>query len=95
MHQLLLCKEAYFTPGIYADGYTPGIYADGYIIFIFPLVRSYVCSFFRHVSGICVKVSQVVHISASTYQKAFIFEPWMDGIHSMNPDPRVHAQGWG
>ena len=71
-------------------GYTPGIYAEGYIVFVFPFVRSYVrsfvcsfvCSFvrtsFRHVefaSKFCVKVSQVVYISATTHQKAFIFGP--------------------
>ena len=68
------------------DFYTPGIYAEGYIVFVFPFVRSYVrsfvCSFvrtsFRHVefaSTFCVKVSQVVYISATTHQKAFIFGP--------------------
>ena len=62
--------------------YTPGIYAEGYIVFVFPFVRSYVRSFvrtsFRHVefaSKFCVKVSQVVYISANTHQKAFIFGP--------------------
>ena len=25
--------------------YTPGIYAEGYIVFVFPFVHSYVCSF--------------------------------------------------
>ena len=66
--------------------YTPGIHAEGYIVFVFPFVRSYVrsfvCSFvrtsFRHVefaSKFCVKVSQVVYISATTHQKAFIFGP--------------------
>ena len=66
--------------------YTPGIYAEGYIVFVFPIVRSYVrsfvCSFvrtsFRRVefaSKFCVKVSQVVYISATTHQKAFIFGP--------------------
>ena len=66
--------------------YTPGIYAEGYIVFVFPFVcsyvRSFVCSFvrtsFRHVefaSKFCVKVSQVVYISATTHQKAFIFGP--------------------
>ena len=70
--------------------YTPGIYAEGYIVFVFPFVRSYVrsfvCSFvrsfvrtsFRRVefaSKFCVKVSQVVYISATTHQKAFIFGP--------------------
>ena len=62
--------------------YTPGIYAKGYIVFLFPFVRSFVCSFvrtsFRHVefaSKFCVKVSQVVYISATTHQKAFIFGP--------------------
>ena len=62
--------------------YTPGIYAEGYIVFVFPFVRSYVRLFvrtsFRHVefaSKFCVKVSQVVYISATTHQKAFIFGP--------------------
>ena len=70
--------------------YTPGIYAEGYIVFVFPFVRSYVrsfvCSFvrsfvrtsFRRVefaSKFCVKVSQVMFISATTHQKAFIFGP--------------------
>ena len=66
--------------------YTPGIYADGYIVFVFPFVRSsvcmFVCSFVRtsvtfveFKSKFCVKVSQVVYISATTYQKAFIFGP--------------------
>ena len=62
--------------------YTPGIYADGYIVFAFPFVRSSVRMFVRNsvtfvefASKFCVKVSQVVYISATTYQKAFIFGP--------------------
>ena len=66
--------------------YTPGIYADGYIVFVFPFVRLYVRFFVRSfvfnsvtfvefASKFCVKVSQVVYISATTYQKAFIFGP--------------------
>ena len=66
--------------------YTPGIYAEGYIVFVFPFVcsfvrlfvRSFVRTSFRHVefaSKFCVKVSQVVYISATTHQKAFIFGP--------------------
>ena len=66
--------------------YTPGIYAEGYIIFVFSFVHSYVRSFvrsfvrtsFRRVefaSKFCVKVSQVVYISPTTHQKAFIFGP--------------------
>ena len=63
--------------------YTPGIYADGYIVFAFPLVRSsvrmfvssFVRSFVEFASKFCVKVSQVVYISATTHQKAFIFGP--------------------
>ena len=66
--------------------YTPGIYAEWYLVFVFLFVRSYVCSFvcsfvrtsFRRVefaSKFCVKVSQVVYISATTHQKAFIFGP--------------------
>ena len=41
-------------------------------------VRSFVRTSFRHVefaSKLCVKVSQVVYISATTHQKAFIFGP--------------------
>ena len=66
--------------------YTPGIYAEGYIVFAFPFVcsfvrlfvRSFVRTSFRRVefaSKFCVKVSQVVYISATTDQKAFIFGP--------------------
>ena len=52
------------------DHYTPGIYAEGYIVFVFPFVCSFVRTSFCHVefaSKFCVKVSQVVHISATTY----------------------------
>ena len=66
--------------------YTPGIYADGNIVFAFPFVRSsvrmFVSSFVRtsvtfveFASKFCIKVSQVEYISATTYQKAFIFGP--------------------
>ena len=70
--------------------YTPGIYADGYIVFAFPFVRSsvrmFVSSFVRSfvrtfvtfvefASKFCVKVSQVVYISATAHQKAFIYGP--------------------
>ena len=66
--------------------YTPGIYAEGYIVFVFPFVcssvRMFVSSFVRtsvtfveFASKFCVKVSQVVYISATTHQKAFIFGP--------------------
>ena len=36
------------------------------------------------------------YISATTYYKAFMFGPllpWRVGIHSMTPNPRVHAPG--
>ena len=63
--------------------YTSGIYAEGYIVSSFrSYVRSFVCSFVRtsfsrveFASKFCVKVSQVVYISATAYQKAFIFGP--------------------
>ena len=62
--------------------YTPNIYADGYIVFVFPFVHLYVRLFVRtsvmfveFASKFCVKVSQVVYISATTFQKAFIFGP--------------------
>ena len=65
-----------------AAHYTPGIYAEGYIVFVFPFVCSFIRLFvrtsFRHVefaSKFCVKVSQVLNISATTHQKAFIFGP--------------------
>ena len=68
------------------DIYIPGIYAEGYIVFVIPFIPSYVRSFvclfvrtsFRRVefaSKFYAKVSQVVYISATTYQRAFIFGP--------------------
>ena len=60
------------------NSYTPGIYAEGYIVFVFPFVCSFVrtsVTFVEFASKFCVKVSQVVYISATTYQKAFIFGP--------------------
>ena len=46
--------------------------------FVCSFVRSFVRTSFRRVefaSKFCVKVSQVVYISATTQQKAFIFGP--------------------
>ena len=61
-----------------SDVYTPGIYAEGYIVFVFPFVCSFVrtsVTFVEFASKFCVKVSQVVYISATTHHKAFIFGP--------------------
>ena len=47
-------------------------------LFVRSLVRLFVRTSFRRVefaSKFCVKVSQVVYISATTHQKAFIFGP--------------------
>ena len=77
---------SYQGQGLLSHFYTPGIYAEGYIVFVFPFVcsfvrlfvRSFVRTSFRSVefaSKFCVKVSQVVYISATTHQKAFIFGP--------------------
>ena len=78
---------SFFIQFLYIECYyTPGIYADGYIVFVFPFVRLYVRLFVRSfvrnsvtfvefASKFCVKVSQVVYISATTFQKAFIFGP--------------------
>ena len=47
-------------------------------MFVRSFVRSFVRTSFRRVefaSKFCVKVSQVVYISATTHQKAFIFGP--------------------
>ena len=60
---------------IFDDNYTPGIYAEGYIVFAFPFVCLLVRSCVEFASKFCVKVSQVVYISATTHQKAFIFGP--------------------
>ena len=77
-----ICLLVFQTPYL-CFNYTPGIYADGYIVFAFPFVRSsvrmfvssFVRSFVEFASKFCVKVSQVVYISATTHQKAFIFGP--------------------
>ena len=74
-----------YTPGIYAEGYI--VFVFPFVrSYVRMFVRSFVCSFvrsfvrtsFRRVefaSKFCVKVSQVVYISATTHQKAFIFGP--------------------
>ena len=61
-----------------------------------PSVRSFVCTSFCYVCGIydkvLVKVSPVVSILVTTFQKAFIFGPqlfWRVVI--INPDTRVGA----
>ena len=81
MIRILLC----YTPGIYAEGYI--VFVFPFVrSYVRMFVRSFVCSFvrsfvrtsFRHVeftSKFCVKVTQVVYISATTHQKAFIFGP--------------------
>ena len=86
--------------------YTPGIYAEGYIVFVFPFVcssvRMFVCSYFRHVRGICVKVLRQ-SFSSGEYLSNYLSESihiWTIvtlevGIHSMTPDLMVHAPGWG
>ena len=84
----LKCKKKYCFQQIdfgflKLDSYTPVIYAEGYIVFVFPFARLYVNLFVRSTSvtfvefasKFCVNVSRVVNISATTYQKAFIFGP--------------------
>ena len=57
--------------------------------------------FVEFTSEFCVKVSQVVHISATAHQKTFIYGPHLRklplrvGIQSMTPHARVHAHGLG
>ena len=69
---------------ILKKGHQPGVYVPLRALFlvVFPFVRLYVRLFVRtsvtfveFVSKFCVKVSQVVYISATTYHKAFIFGP--------------------
>ena len=46
----------------------------------------------------CEKVSEVAYISVTTDQKSFIFGPIVPsrvGIHTIFPDSRVPASGWG
>ena len=72
---LYFCNT-WFTDFLYPRHLCRGVYS-------FRLsVRLYVCLFVRtsvtfveFASKFCVKVSQVVYISATTYQKAFIFGP--------------------
>ena len=67
--------------------YTSGIYAGGYIVYVFPFLCSFIrtsVTFVEFASKFCVKVSQLVYISATTYQKAFIFGPYMEGWHSLH-----------
>ena len=59
------------------SNYTPSNYAEGSIV---SYVLLYVSSFCRwYIQGldnkVLVNVSPVVHISVTTYQKAFIFGP--------------------
>ena len=55
----------------------PGIYAEGYIVFVFLFISLFVRSFVLPsiMWYFALKFSRVVHISATTYQKAFIFGP--------------------
>ena len=55
-----------------------GIWFLSFRLSVRPFVRSFVrtsVTFVEFASKFCVKVSQVVYISATTYQKAFIFGP--------------------
>ena len=66
------------------------------VLSICPFVCLFLRTSFRHLSEICVKVSQVVNISATTNQKAFIFGPQLScrvGIRSMIPDPKSIPRG--
>ena len=72
--RLLIIPPAFMPRGLYP-----------YIVFVFPFVCSFVrtsvtfvrtsVTFVEFASKFCVKVSQVVYISATTHQKAFIFGP--------------------
>ena len=80
--------------------YTPGIYAEGYIVFVFPFVcssvRMFVCSYFRHVRGICVKVLRQ-SFSSGVYLSNYLsgsIHIWtivtLEGWHSLY-DPGPHG----
>ena len=72
----VVCVKLFIWQLLEGSGYTPGIYAEGYIVgfsvrmFVRSFVRSFVRTSFRHLefaSKFCVKVSQVVYISATTH----------------------------
>ena len=78
----LSCVSNSYTPGIYLDPrhLCRGVYSFRLSVrpFVCSFVRSFVRTSFHHVefaSKFCVKVSQVLYISATTHQKAFIFGP--------------------
>ena len=94
--------------------YTPGIYADGYIVFAFPFVHSSVRMFVRSfvrtsvtfvefASKFCVKVSEVVHITATYHSsQSESIHIWtivtLEGWHSLHDHgpgsmPRGGARG--
>ena len=71
--------------------YTPGIYAEGYIVFVFPFVWSFV--------ELHVLKSFMLRFlkSGISHQPHIRKHPYLGHrhLHSMTPDPRVHAPGWG
>ena len=90
MHEMLIFIFIIRNADIVHEGYifpvVLKIYADEYVDFIFPFVCSsihiFVCSsvipsvtLVEAASKFCVKVTQVVNISVTTNQKAFIFGP--------------------
>ena len=69
-------SRSVIIPPAYPRHLCRGVYSFRLSVRMF--VRSFVPTSFRHVefaSKFCVKVSQVVYISATTHQKAFIFGP--------------------
>ena len=50
--QLDIKKKENVVPNSF---YIPGIYAEGYIVFVFPFVCMFVCSYFRPVRGITLQ----------------------------------------
>ena len=76
--------------------YTPGIYAEIYTVFVFLFVRSFFRSLNFRFNKVLVKVSPVVYISVTAYQKAILFEsklPLRVVIYITTPDSRVPAPG--
>ena len=68
------------APSLYPWHLCRGVYSFRFSVrmFVHSFVRSFVRTSFRRVefaSKFCVKVSQVVYISATNHQKAFIFGP--------------------
>ena len=95
--------------GLIQSNYTPDIYDKGYIVFVFPFIYLFVCSLVRLSVCDSVPFEELLQSFMLKFLKWGISpqplirkHSYLDhrypgglGFHSMTPDPRVHALGWG